>query len=262
MVLQKGTVCLAGAGPGDPGLASGRVLEGLRQADAIVYDRLVSPRLIALARPDAELIYVGKASSQHTLRQEEINLLLVKLAKENKAVLRLKGGDPFVFGRGGEEWQACAAAGIPVRVIPGVTSSVAVPELAGIPVTHRHLTQGFTVVSGHVPPGDSRSSLDWDALARANTTLVILMGVKYLPEITARLISAGLDPATPAAVVEDGCSADARSIPGTVADIAALAIGAGVRPPAITVIGQVAGLDLGAGQLGTTSPDTAEFHSP
>lgn len=157
MVLQKGTVCLAGAGPGDPGLASGRVLECLRRADVIVYDRLVSPRLIALARPDAELIYVGKASSQHTLRQEEINLLLVKLAKENKAVLRLKGGDPFVFGRGGEEAITLREHGVPFEIVPGITSAIAVAAYAGIPVTHRGVATSFAVVTGHEDPEIGRA---------------------------------------------------------------------------------------------------------
>ena len=145
---MKGTVCLAGAGPGDPGLVSSRALEWIRRADAIVYDRLVSPQLIAMARPDAELVYVGKASSQHTMRQEEINLLLVKLAKENKAVLRLKGGDPFVFGRGGEEAIVLRENGIQFEIVPGITSAIAVAAYAGIPVTHRGIATSFAVVTG------------------------------------------------------------------------------------------------------------------
>lgn len=151
--------------------------------------------------------------------------------------------DNFVFGRGGEEWQACAAAGVPVEVIPGVSSAVAAPGLAGIPVTHRTVSQGFTVVSGHVPPGDPRSTIDWAALAGAHTTIVILMGVKYLPQISATLTDAGLDPATPAAVVMAACMPGSRTLRGTVADIADLAAAEGVTPPAITVIGGVAALD-------------------
>ncbi len=239
-----GEVILVGGGPGDPGLLTVAGLEAIRAADAVVYDRLAPLASLAEAPAGAELIEVGKIPRGAFTSQERIHEILIEQALAGRRVVRLKGGDPFVFGRGGEEWQACAAAGVPVRVIPGVTSCVAVPELAGVPVTHRHLTQGFTVVSGHVPPGDPRSSLDWDALARIHTTLVILMGVKNLPKITARLIRAGLDPASPAVVLEDGCSAGARVVRGSAADIAALAVDAGVRPPAITVIGQVAGLDL------------------
>ncbi len=239
-----GEVILVGGGPGDPGLLTVAGLEAIRAADAVVYDRLAPLASLAEAPAGAELIEVGKIPRGAFTSQERIHEILIEQALAGRRVVRLKGGDPFVFGRGGEEWQACAAAGVPVRVIPGVTSCVAVPELAGVPVTHRHLTQGFTVVSGHVPPGDPRSSLDWDALARTHTTLVILMGVKNLPKITARLVGAGLDPASPAVVLEDGCSTAARVVRGSAADIAALAADAGVRPPAITVIGQVAGLDL------------------
>ena len=167
---MKGTVCLAGAGPGDPGLVSSRALEWIRRADAIVYDRLVSPQLIAMARPDAELVYVGKASSQHTMRQEEINLLLVKLAKENKAVLRLKGGDPFVFGRGGEEAIVLRENGIQFEIVPGITSAIAVAAYAGIPVTHRGIATSFAVVTGHEDPEKSESQMQWDKLATAVDT--------------------------------------------------------------------------------------------
>ena len=160
--MIKGKVVLAGAGPGDPGLISSRAMECIRQADAIVYDRLVSPRLVALARPDAELIYVGKASNRHTLRQEEINALLVRLAKENKAVLRLKGGDPFVFGRGGEEALVLREHGISFVIIPGITSAIAVAAYAGIPVTHRAIATSFAVVTGHEDPEKTESGMQWD----------------------------------------------------------------------------------------------------
>ncbi|MBP2666278.1 MAG: nasF, partial [Firmicutes bacterium] len=187
--MKKGTVCLAGAGPGDPGLASGRVLECIRQADAIVYDRLVSPRLIEMARPDAELIYVGKASSQHTMRQEEINALLVKLAKENKSVLRLKGGDPFVFGRGGEEAIVLRENGVGFEIVPGITSAIAVAAYAGIPVTHRGIATSFAVFTGHEDPEKTESGLQWDKLSLATDTLVFLMGVENLSYITSQLIA-------------------------------------------------------------------------
>jgi uroporphyrin-III C-methyltransferase len=173
--------------------------------------------------------------------QERINELLVEHGLAGRRVVRLKGGDSFVFGRGGEEWQACAAAGVPVRVVPGVSSAIAGPALAGIPLTHRQLTQGFTVVSGHLPPGDPGSTLDWSALARAGTTLVVLMGVATLPAITAALIREGMAASTPAATVADAGLPSQRDVRGTVADIAALTAAAGIRPPAITVIGAVAG---------------------
>ena len=189
----------------------------------------------------------------HQTPQETINEILVDRALRGPAVVRFKGGDNFVFGRGGEEWQACAAAGVPVKVIPGVTSAIAVPALAGIPVTHRSLTQGCTIVSGHVPPADPRSSLDWAALARANTTLVILMGVKYLPDIAAALVAAGMPADTPGLVIENGASPAQRLVHGTVATLPGLAAEQDIRPPAIVVVGAVAGLDLQAPELSETA---------
>lgn len=242
MVLQKGTVCLAGAGPGDPGLASGRVLECLRRADAIVYDRLVSPRLIALARPDAELIYVGKASSQHTLRQEEINLLLVKLAKENKAVLRLKGGDPFVFGRGGEEAITLREHGVPFEIVPGITSAVAVAAYAGIPVTHRGVATSFAVVTGHEDPDKTESGLKWNKLATAVDTLVFLMGVENLPYITSQLMAHGRPADTPAAVIRWGTTPQQRTLVTTVGRAVADVAAQRLTPPAIFIVGEVVNL--------------------
>lgn len=241
--LTPGTVVLVGGGPGDPDLLTVAGLRAIGQADVILYDHLAPNDALADARPDAELIPVGKWPRGKYTPQEEINRLLVEHARAGRRVVRLKGGDNFVFGRGGEEWQACAAAGVPVEVIPGVSSAVAAPGLAGIPVTHRTVSQGFTVVSGHVPPGDPRSTIDWAALAGAHTTIVILMGVKYLPQISATLTDAGLDPATPAAVVMAACMPGSRTLRGTVADIADLAAAEGVTPPAITVIGGVAALD-------------------
>ncbi|MFT3889683.1 MAG: uroporphyrinogen-III C-methyltransferase [Arachnia sp.] len=242
--LTPGEVVLVGGGPGDPDLLTVAALRAIRQADVVVHDRLGPVSALAEARPDAERVNVGKIPRGACTPQEEINAILVDRARQGLRVVRLKGGDSFVFGRGGEEWQACAEAGVPVRVIPGVTSAVAVPALAGIPVTHRTLSQGFTVVSGHVPPGDPRSSVDWAALAASHTTIVLLMGVKYLPEIADALRAGGLSDATPAAIVADGSTDTQRSWSGTLTSIAAVAADNDVRPPAIVVIGDVAGLGL------------------
>ena len=237
--LQKGTVCLAGAGPGDPGLASGRTLECIRQADAIVYDRLVSPRLMALARPDAELIYVGKASSRHTLRQEEINALLVKLAKEDKAVLRLKGGDPFVFGRGGEEALVLRENGVPFEIVPGITSAIAVAAYAGIPVTHRGIATSFAVFTGHEDPEKTESGLQWDKLATATDTLVFLMGIENLPYITTQLMAHGRSAETPAAIIRWGTTPQQQTLITTVGSAEADVAAHKLTPPAIFIVGEV-----------------------
>ncbi len=236
-----GEVVLVGGGPGDPGLLTVAGLEAVRTADVVVCDRLAPLAVLQQVRPGAEVIDVAKIPRGAFTSQERINELLVEHGRTGRRVVRLKGGDSFVFGRGGEEWQACAAAGLPVRVIPGVSSALAAPALAGVPLTHRQLTQGFTVVSGHLPPGDPGSTLDWAALARTNTTLVVLMGVATLPAITAALTAAGLDPATPAMTVADGGLPSQRDVRGAVADIAARTSEAGLRPPAVTVIGAVAG---------------------
>ncbi len=238
-----GSVTLVGGGPGDPGLLTVAGLAAIRSADVIVCDRLAPLATLQHARPDARIVDVAKIPRGAFTSQERINQLLVEHASSGRRVVRLKGGDSFVFGRGGEEWQACAAAGVPVTVIPGVSSAVAVPALAGIPVTHRDLTQGFTVISGHLPPGDPGSTLDWAALARTNTTLVIMMGVATLPAITASLLGDGMAPDTPALTVADGGLPSQRDVRGTVADIAARTASAGITPPAITVIGAVAGFN-------------------
>ncbi|MET1005913.1 MAG: uroporphyrinogen-III C-methyltransferase [Propionibacteriaceae bacterium] len=238
-----GRVTLVGGGPGDPGLLTVAGLDAIRTADVIVCDRLAPLAALQHARPDAEIIDVGKIPRGEFTPQERINALLVEHAGRGRRVVRFKGGDNFVFGRGGEEWQACALAGIPVDVIPGVTSAVAAPALAGIPLTHRALTQGFTVVSGHLPPGDPGSTLDWGALARTNTTLVVMMGVATLAAIATELVRHGLPSDTPAATVADAGMPSMRTVRGTVATIAELTASQGIRPPAITVIGAVAGFD-------------------
>ena len=242
---SPGSVILVGGGPGDPDLITVAGLRAVRQADVIIYDRLAPLAVLEQARPDAELIDVGKIPRGAQTSQHDINALLVSHARAGKRVVRLKGGDNYLFGRGGEEALECAAAGVPVRVIPGVSSALAAPALAGIPVTHRGLSQGVTIVSGHVPPGDERSELDWASLARTRTTLVVLMGVKYLPEIVAELLASGLPTDTPAAIVMSAGSPQMRVLRGRVADIALLAADQGVEPPAITIIGAVAGLELG-----------------
>ena len=195
---QPGTVTLVGAGPGHPGLITVAGQQAIQQAEVIISDRLVPLSALDQASPGALIIDVGKIPRGASTPQQTINALLVDHARAGRTVVRLKGGDSFVFGRGGEEWQACAEAGIPVTVLPGVSSAIAAPALAGVPLTHRDLTQGFTVISGHVPPDDPGCTLDWSALARANTTLVIMMGVATLAKITAKLIQERLDPQTPA----------------------------------------------------------------
>lgn len=238
-----GKVILVGGGPGDPGLLTVAGLAAVRDADVIVTDRLAPLAVLEQARPGAEIVDVGKIPRGRFTPQERINELLVEHGRAGRTVVRLKGGDNFVFGRGGEEWQACADAGIEVQVIPGVSAAVGVPGLAGIPLTHRTANQGFTVITAHVPPGDPRSTLDYAALARGGTALVIMMGVATLPAVTAELIRHGLDPATPAATVADGGLPDQRTVRGTVASIAEATAAAGIRPPAITVIGSVAAFD-------------------
>ena len=235
-----GTVTLVGAGPGDPGLITVAGLEALHAADVVVTDRLVPHAHLRDLPRETLVIDVAKIPGGRSTPQEEINRLLVEHARAGRSVVRLKGGDGFVFGRGGEEVAACAAAQVPTRVVPGVTSSVAGPGLAGIPVTHRGLTQGFTVVSGHVPPGHEDSTIDYAALARTGTTLVVLMGVRTLEAITTALADAGMDADTPAAVVADAGLPSQRTVRGTLKTIAGLAEDEAISPPAVAVLGAVA----------------------
>ena len=231
---------LVGAGPGDPGLLTVRGAEALGLADVVVHDRLVHPSLLDLARPDAERIYVGKAPGRAEIEQAGINALLVEHGRAGRAVVRLKGGDPFVFGRGGEEAEALAAAGVPFEVVPGITSAIGAPAYAGIPVTHRGVSTHFTVVTGHEDPAKESSDVDWEALAKAGGTLVILMGAGRIGDIAARLAAGGRPPETPVAAVRNGTRADQETVRGTLATIA----DAGIRAPAAIVVGEVAGLDL------------------
>jgi uroporphyrinogen III methyltransferase / synthase len=238
----SGIVYLVGAGPGDPGLMTRRSLQLIAGADAILYDRLIPPGALDGARPEAELRYVGKEPGAAALTQEKTNQLLVELGRAGKRVVRLKGGDPFVFGRGGEEAEALAAAGVAFEVVPGVTAGVAAPAYAGIPVTHRDAASAVAFVTGHEDPDKPETALDWDALARFPGTLVLYMGIKNLPLIAERLAAAGRDPGEAAAVVERGTHPGQRTVADTLAGIAARVEAEGVRAPAITVVGPVAGL--------------------
>src|SRR3954454_20722736 len=239
---MSGIVYLVGAGPGDPGLMTRRSLELIASADAILYDRLIPPGALDGARPDAELRYVGKEPGAPALPQDEINALLVELGSQGKTVVRLKGGDPFVFGRGGEEAEALAAAGVPFEVVPGVTAGVGASAYAGIPVTHRDAASAVAFVTGHEDPAKEDGTLDWDALARFPGTLVLYMGVSGLARIAERLVAAGRNPEEPAAVVERGTLPDQRTVTAPLARIAERVAEATIQPPAITVVGPVSGL--------------------
>ena len=236
---RPGIVYLVGAGPGDPGLITVKGLKYLQYCDVIVYDRLVNPQLLKQVRPDAEIIYAGKTVGDHTMTQEEINFLLVTKAKEGKSVCRLKGGDPFVFGRGGEEAEALVEEGLPFEVVPGITSAIAAPAYAGIPVTHRGITSSFAVITGHEDPTKEEGQLAWDALAKIGT-LVCLMGVENLPNIVEKLLEHGRSPETPAALVHRGTWPTQRVVEGTLKDIVRRAKEAKLGPPAVTIIGEVA----------------------
>jgi uroporphyrin-III C-methyltransferase len=237
--VRVGKVYLVGAGPGDPRLITVRGLELLHAAQVIVYDQLVNPLLLEEASAVAEKIFVGKQAGRHCIAQQEINQILIDYARLGCEVVRLKGGDPFVFGRGGEEAEALAEAGIPFEIIPGVSSAVAVPAYAGIPLTHRRLASSFAVVTGH-ETRKLRSSIDWSRLATAVDTLVILMGLRNLPIIAAKLIAYGRSPETPAAVVRWGTTTEQETVTGTLADIAAKA--SAFDGPAVIIVGDVVSL--------------------
>jgi uroporphyrin-III C-methyltransferase / precorrin-2 dehydrogenase / sirohydrochlorin ferrochelatase len=238
---RVGTVAIVGAGPGDLGLITVRGLELLRGADVVIYDRLVNGKLLDEAPPTARLVFAGKACGAHTLPQHEINARLIAEARAGHRVVRLKGGDAFVFGRGGEEALALADAGIAFEVVPGVTSAVAVPAAAGIPLTHRGVASSFAVVTGH-GEADGASRVDWSALARGVDTLVVLMGLGNLRTLAQTLIAHGRDPATPAALVERGTTEAQRTITTTLAELPAAAAAARLEPPVVTVVGPVVAL--------------------
>ena len=239
MMTKKGKVYLIGAGPGDPGLLGLKAKECLETADAVVYDRLADPRILAFARKDAEMVYVGKASANHTMRQPDINKLLVKLAAEGKTVARLKGGDPFVFGRGGEEAIELLEAGLPFEFVPGVTSAIAVAEYAGIPVTHRNVAVSFAVITGHEDPTKGQSGINWQGLATAVDTLVFLMGVENIERISQQLIAHGRSADCPAAVIRWGTHPEQRTLITTLGKAAEDVRKNGLKPPAIFLVGEV-----------------------
>jgi len=247
--MRTGKVYLVGAGPGDPDLITVHGLRLLRRAQVIVYDQLVNVELLEEAPSTATRIFVGKQAGRHCVAQEEINRTLVDYARLGCEVVRLKGGDPFVFGRGGEEAEALADAEIPFEIVPGVSSAVAVPAYAGIPVTHRKFASSFAVVTGH-EARKGKSAVDWDKLATAVDTLVILMGLHNLPAIVAKLIAHGRSPETPAAVIRRGTTCDQETVIGTLADIVEKS--ASLKAPTLIVVGEVVGL---RNQLNWFSPD-------
>ena len=235
-----GWVYLVGAGPGDPELFTLRGARLVAGADVIVYDNLVAPPILELAPVEAERIYVGKKAADHSLPQDEINLLLLKLARENKRVVRLKGGDPFIFGRGGEEMELLVEAGIHVEVVPGVTAAAGVSAYAGIPLTHREHAQSVVFATGFLKEG--KIDLDWPMLARPQQTVVIYMGISRLADICAQLVAHGLPTSTPAGVIERGTTHAQRVVVADLATLAQRVLEEGVRPPSLTVVGSVVGL--------------------
>lgn len=237
--MKNGKVYLIGAGPGDPGLITVRGLELIKTCDVVVYDYLANPVLLESARPDAEKIYVGKKGGDHTLPQEDINTLLTRIAKTGRSVARLKGGDPYVFGRGGEEAEELISAGVEFEVVPGVTAGVAGPAYAGIPVTHRSHTSTVAFVTGHEDPDKDETAIQWDKLATGVGTIVFYMGVKNLPMIAGNLIKNGRSPKTPVALIRWGTTTDQQTWTGTLETIAEIARRENVAPPTLIVVGEV-----------------------
>jgi uroporphyrin-III C-methyltransferase / precorrin-2 dehydrogenase / sirohydrochlorin ferrochelatase len=235
----RGTVAIVGGGPGDPGLITVRGRELLGQADVVVADRLAPRSLLDELPESTEIVDAAKIPYGRAMAQEQINEALISHARAGKFVVRLKGGDPFVFGRGAEEMLACLRAGVPVTVVPGVTSATGVPAAAGVPVTHRGVTQDFHVVSVHVPPGHERSTVDWAALAASQGTLVLMMAVERIEAIADTLIRNGRNPGTPVCVIADGTLPTQRTISSTLENVAGLVVQEGIRPPAVVVVGEV-----------------------
>ncbi|WP_115049781.1 uroporphyrinogen-III C-methyltransferase [Xanthomonas arboricola] len=263
--LSPGSVTLVGAGPGDPGLLTRHAMRALRQADVLLYDRLVSPQILHLARRDAVRVEVGKAAQGHSTRQEQIHALMLAHARAGRRVVRLKGGDPFVFGRGGEELEFLRDHGIGFQVIPGITAAIACAAYAGIPLTHRDHAQSLRLITAHCK--DSLDTLDWQALGQERQTLAFYMGVAGLEGIQQRLLQAGRAPATPFALVENGSRPQQRVITGTLASLAATAQQHAVRAPALLILGEVAGLAaslhwFGAAPLAAQPPPHSPIATP
>ena len=240
--MKNGIVYLIGAGPGDPGLITVRGLKLITQADVVVYDYLANPKFLESARPDAEIIYVGKMGGAHTKTQEEINQIIVDRCRDGKKVARLKGGDPYIFGRGGEEAEELVKAGLKFEVVPGVTAASAATAYSGIPLTHRDHTATVAFVTGHEDPTKEHSNIHWDKLATSVGTIVFYMGIKNLPNIVENLINNGRSPDTPCAVIRRGSHPDQKTVTGPLRDIAKIAAAAGIKPPALTVVGDVVSL--------------------
>ena len=236
-ILQPGWVWLCGAGPGDPGLLTLHALNALRQADVVVYDALVEPRILDWA-PQAQLLYAGKRGGKPSVKQRDISLHLVELAQAGRRVLRLKGGDPFVFGRGGEEAQTLVQHGIPIRVIPGISAGIGGLAYAGIPVTHRDVNQSVTFVTGHDQSGQSPSTLDWQAISKGSQVIVIYMGVKHLAQIVTDLLQAGRPDSEPVAIVTRATTTDQQVLETTLGCAVADLASSGLEPPAIICIGR------------------------
>lgn len=240
--MNNGIVYLVGVGPGDPGLITLKAIEKIKAADVLVYDHLANKKFLEYAKEVAEVIYVGKRGGCHTMPQREINNILLRKAREGKAVARVKGGDPFIFGRGGEEAEALVGAGIPFEVIPGVTAGVAAPAYAGIPITHRDFTTTATFITGHEDPTKAESNLYWDRIATGVGTIVFFMGMARLEQNMKKLMENGRDPNTPVALIRWGTTPEQETLVGTVADISEKARAANFKPPAVTVVGGVVSL--------------------
>ncbi|MBO9717022.1 MAG: uroporphyrinogen-III C-methyltransferase [Pseudoxanthomonas sp.] len=258
--LPPGSVALVGAGPGDPGLLTLNALRALEAAEVVLYDRLVGPGVLALANPQARLVEVGKSAGNHSMPQEQIHALMLEHARAGRRVVRLKGGDPFVFGRGGEEIEYLRAHGIAYRVVPGVTAALACAAYAGIPLTHRDHSQSLRLLTAH--SRDGVDALDWEALAQERQTLAIYMGVGALEHLRERLLAAGRDPSTPFALVENGSRPEQRVVTGTLDDLADTARAHAVASPALLILGEVAALAtqlhwFGAAPLGPLPAGTA-----
>ena len=242
MDKTNGKIYLIGAGPGDPGLITVKAAECIKTADVVVYDYLAAPALLSYAREDAEIIYVGKKGGDHTLTQDKINELLAQKGEEGHVVARLKGGDPFIFGRGGEEAEFLIKRSIDFEVVPGVTSAIAAPAYAGIPLTHRDYTSSVSLITGHEDPLKETSSIQWDCFAKSGSTLVFLMGVKNLPNIVTQLTANGKSPQTPVALVRWGTTTQQETVTGTLENIVEKVKEARLKPPAIIVVGEVVSL--------------------